>query len=146
MPDIPVPGGLTAKEIVDQAYTGLGMSDSFFGRTQEEYAAGQGLLRAMVGEWPFDQLGYDGAETDLSAETGIERKWLNVVGLSLAERIGPGIGKQLQPAFLKVKANSYSRLCAAVANLPTVEFAAGTPRGAGHRGYYQRGTYFPEVA
>jgi hypothetical protein len=133
MPTIPVPAGLTQKELIDRAYTGLGFSDSMFGRTQEEYAAGQELLRAMMGEWPYDQLGFDDVETALTAETAIERKWLNVVGLGLGEMLSTTTGKQLSPTFQKLLARSYSRLCGAVAVMPEVALAGGTVLGSGNR-------------
>lgn len=144
--EIPIPGGFTNKQAADLAYTGLGLSDSMFGRTQEEYGTALMLLRAMVYEWPFDQLGYDHTETALTAETGIEAKWLNVVGLCLGERLAPVIGKQLQPAFQKVKVTAYSRLCSTVGVVPEADFAPGTARGSGHRYNDLIGPYFPEVA
>lgn len=131
MPTIPIPGGFTNKEAIDHAYTALGLSDSMFGRTAEEYASGQLFLRAMMGEWPFDQLGYDDVETGLTAESGVDRKWLNTVGLSLAQLLGTAIGKVLPPTFNALRARSYTRLCGAVADTPEMSLAPGTITGAG---------------
>lgn len=144
MPELPIPGGLTNKEIIDHAYTGLGLSDSMFGRTAEEYATGLSFLRAMCGEWPFDQLGFDDAVAKVTEESGIERKWLNAVGYSLGEMLGAATGKQLMPQFKKVLTRSYSRLCSGVAVVPESDYAPATPQGSGHRIFY-RGPFFPEV-
>ena len=36
---LPIPTGPSNKAIIDRAYMALGLSDSMFGRTQEEYAS-----------------------------------------------------------------------------------------------------------
>lgn len=141
---LPIPGGLLNKEIVDLAYTVLGLSDSMFGRTEEEYASGMVLLRAMMGEYPFDQLGFDDGDARIGGESGIERKWLTAVGYSLAVRIGAAVGKTLKPGAQATLNRAFSNLCAEVAVISTAQFAPGTPTGAGHRygGASGRGTYF----
>lgn len=142
MSEIPIPAGLTNKEIIDLAYTGLGLSDSMFGRTQEEYATGITMLRALCGTYPFDQLGFDDAVSRVAEESGIDRKYLLAVGFSLSELLGASIGKPLQPAFAAVKARAFGQLCAEVAVIPEIEFAPGTITGAGEK----RGeTFFPEA-
>lgn len=140
---LPIPGGLANKEIVDLAYMALGLSDSMFGRTEEEYATGMIQLRAMMGEYPFDQLGFDSGDQTINGESNIERKWLTAVGYSLAQRVGNAIGKTLKPGAEGTRARSYSRLCSTVATITERGFAAGTPTGSGHR-YWGVGTYFPE--
>ena len=128
------------KELIDLAYTALGLSDSMFGRTAEEYGTGMVLLRAMMGEYPFDQLGFDTGESQIENESGIADKWRTAVGYSLAVRIGASCNKTLKPGAQSVLNRAYSQLCAGVATISTVQRAPGTPMGAGHR--YARGTYF----
>ena len=134
---LPIPAGPTNREIVDRAYRSMGLSDSMFGRTPEEYATGVELLSSMMLEAPFDRLGYvqwDGGEGNrVEEESGINRKWLEAVGLMLAERLAPVIGKQLSPHMLAAKARAYSRLCAEVVTVPDARYADGTPRGQGAR-------------
>ncbi len=141
MPVLPIPGGFSNKEAIDAAYLSLGISDSMFGRTAEEYASGLTLLRMMMAEWPWDQLGFDDAAATVGEESGVERKWLAAVGYELGDRIGGAIGKSMKLGSAKAKARSFSTLCAAVGNQSTVSLANGTPQGSGHR---YSDTYFPE--
>lgn len=134
---LPIPAGPTNREIIDRAYRAMGLSDSMFGRTAEEYAVGVEILSSMMLESPFDQLGYvqfaGGEGNRVEEESGIERKWLEAVGLMLAERLAPAIGKTMLPHAVKAKARAYSQLCAAVVTIPSLRYADGTIRGAGAR-------------
>ena len=130
---LPIPGGLLNKEIIDLAYTVLGLSDSMFGRTDEEYATGMTMLRAMMGEYPFDQLNFDDGDGRIGSESGIARKWLTVCGYSLAMRVGAALNKMLKPTAQAVHNRAYAALCAAVAVIPEAELSGSTPRGAGNR-------------
>lgn len=145
MTTIPIPSGPTNREIIDRAYQVLGLSDSMFGRTDDEYASAILPLGGMMLEWPYDQLGYiyeDAAGLRVEEESGIPRKWLDAVAYGLAERMGPTIGKELSAAARKVKNTTYSRLCSDVAIIPRARHADATPRGAG--GKY-RGVFFPKA-
>jgi hypothetical protein len=139
---LPIPGGLLNKEIIDLAYTVLGLSDSMFGRTNEEYATGMIMLRAMMGEYPFDQLGFDEGDGQIGSESGIDKKWLTAVGYSLAVRLGAAVGKTLKPGAQATLNRAFSNLCAEVAVISTAQFAPGTPTGAGHRTGNGRSNYF----
>lgn len=134
---IPIPGGPTNREIIDRAYRSLGVSDGMFARTAEEYQTGIEILASMMMESPFDLLGYvqfDGGEGNrVEEESGIDRKWLEAVGLSLAERLAPTLGKTLSPHLSKAKVRAYSQLCVAVVPIPEVKHRDGTPRGSGAR-------------
>lgn len=144
MSDIPIPSGPTNKELVDLAYLSLGMSDTMFGRTEEEYASGVSLLRAMMNEWPFDQLGYDFTTPRPSERSGIDAKWTQAVGLSLAERLAPAVGKALTAPAMTAKARSYSTLCAAVGNKSVVSYGRNTVAGAGQGRSLGFGTFLQE--
>lgn len=142
--ELPIPSGPTNKEIIDRAYQVLGLSDSMFGRTPEEYASAMLPLGGMMLEWPYDQLGFifeDAAGLRVEEESGIARKYLDAVAYGLAERLAPTIGKALPAEARKPKNTTYSRLCADVRVATPAQYAAGTPRGAGGRRYL--GTYFP---
>lgn len=146
MTTLPIPAGPTNREIIDLAWLGVGVSDNMFGRTEEEYAASAKILRAMMGEWPFDQLGYinEGvAGLRLGEESGIAQKWLSAVASCLAERIAASIGKSLSPETRRVKMTNYPRLCSAVGAPSAVEFGDATFAGAGQRRYGYGRTYFP---
>jgi hypothetical protein len=139
---LPIPGGLLNKEIIDLAYTVLGLSDSMFGRTNEEYATGMILLRAMMGEHPFDKLGFDEGDAQIGSESGIDKKWLTVCGYGLGLRIGAAVGKTMKPNAQGTYNRAFSALCAAMATITEMGHAYGTPRGSGHRLGWGGGTYF----
>lgn len=134
---LPIPAGPTNREIIDRAYRAMSISDAMFGRTLEEYAVGVEILSSMMLESPFDQLGYvqfsGGEGNRVEEESGIDRKWLEAVGLMLAERLAPAIGKQLAPHSIRAMSRAYSQLCAAVVTIPAARYQDGTPRGAGAR-------------
>lgn len=134
---LPIPGGPLNKEIIDHAYLSIGVSDSMFGRTDDEYAAGLSHLRAQMQEWPYSTLGFDDAGAAVGEESGIERRWLSAVAYGLGERIGSTIGKPLNPQFARIKARAYSELCAYAGNQSSVTLAPGQPYGAGHRGAWR---------
>lgn len=143
MTEIPIPSGPTNREIIDRAYQIMGLSDSMFGRTPDEYASAMLPLGGMMLEWPYDQLGFiyeDAAGLRVQEESGIPRKYLDAVGYGLAERLAPIIGKTLSAEARKAKGDRYSRLCGDVGTIPTAEFANATLRGAGGRRF---GIWFP---
>lgn len=141
---LPIPGGLSNREIIETAYLAVGLSDAMFGRTAEELTSGMTLLRGMMGEWPFDQLDFDDSVASIEEESGIERKWLTAVGYSLGERIGATIGGGgLKPGSQVTLRKAYSRLCAAFGP-SQMDYANGTPRGAGAKSSFD-GPFFAEV-
>lgn len=144
MTDIPIPSGPTNKELIDLAFLALGMTDAMFGRTDEEYASGVTVLRAMMGTWPFDQLGYDFTTPRPSEASGIEQKWAQAASMGLAERIAPAVGKMLSPQVMAAKARSYSSLCAAVGNKSFVTYPNNTPAGAGQSTEFSDSPFFNE--
>lgn len=135
---IPIPEGPTNKEIIDLAYLGLGTTNAMFGRTDDEYANGMVLLRAMMAEYPYNRLGYDMREARLNERSGIDPQWLTAVGYSLSERIcATTPGKQMLPTTARQKVMAMSQLSAFVNRAPSVNYADNTPGGAGRRwGYY----------
>ena len=148
MTTLPIPTGPTNKELIDLAYLGISISDAMFGRTPEEYASAGLLLRAMMNEWPFDQLGFvdeDGAGLRIEERSGIDRKYSQGVALCLAERIAPAIGKSMSREAVKRLARSYSLLCGAVAIVSELQYADATQMGAGHSRRFAGRTFFPEA-
>lgn len=145
MTTLPIPSGPTNREIIDRAYQLLGLSDSMFGRNEDEYASAMLTLGAVMEEWPYSELGFiveDAAGLRVEEESGISRQWLNAVALGLAENLGPMIGKALSREAVKLQARAYSRLCSHVAVIPQARYAEGTPKGAGHRRRFGEDTFF----
>lgn len=129
---IPIPQGPTNKELIDFGYLVIGLNDSMFGRTDEEYGTGMVLLRAMMAEFPFDRLCYDFNSARPHERSGISHEWITAVGSALGERIAASLpGKALLPQYQALKARSFSTLCAAANCPPPQKWAHGTPAGAG---------------
>ena len=136
MTTIPIPSGPTNKELIDLAYLALGVSDAMFGRTDDEYASAMTILRAMMSEYPFDQLGFDHTDDNPTERSGIDARHKTAVAYSLAERLSSTtVQKVMPPASMKVKADSHSRLCALMNMPPPMQYASGTGRGSGYRGW-----------
>ena len=143
MTALPIPSGPTNREIIDRAYQVLGQSAKMFGHTEEDYADAVLTLGSMMADWPFNQISFivdDAAGLRTEEESGIDRRWMDAVAYSLAERMAPTSGKTLSPEARKAKNRTYASLCGAVQVEQTAEFADATPRGAG----WNRGrTYWP---
>jgi hypothetical protein len=105
-----------------------------FDRTPEEVAAALRALDAMMGEWPFDQLGYVfsvyGAGNP-EQPSGIEQWALNAVSLSLALKLAPGMGSAMSPDAKQALGRSMTLLTSKVSLVPSVAIPAGTVRGSG---------------
>lgn len=145
MSELPIPSGPTNREIIDRAYQMLGLSDSMFGRTDEEYASAMLPLGGMMLEYPYDALGYiyeDAAGMRAEEESGIARKWLEAVAYGLAQRIGQTIGKQ---ASSKTGAQQYSMLCSYAGTPTQMEYGDATIRGAGASRLFGFGQFFPKT-
>jgi len=143
--ELPIPSGPTNREIIDRAYQVLGLSDSMFGRSDDEYASAMLPLGGLMLEWPFDGLGFiseDAAGLRSEEESGIARKYLDTVAYQLAERMAPTIGQTLSAEARKIKNRLYSNLCATFGTPAEASYRDGTITGAGARTRI-RSTYFP---
>lgn len=128
--------GPPKRQIIELAFGDIGSAGYEFGRTPEEVSDALLRLNAMMREYPFSTLGYvqptygTGTPDELS---GIPDQWLNVVALSLAERIAPTMGATLSAEARKRLSTGMALLNASAATIPTMPIAANTPRGAGAR-------------
>lgn len=126
----------TRGDIIEISFGDIGTAGYEFGRTPEEVTDALRRLLAMMAEYPFSTLGYiqpaygEGSPNELS---GIPSESLNVVALSLAERIAPMMGASLSTEAKKRLTTGMALLNASAATIPTMPIAANTPRGAGAR-------------
>lgn len=134
MTTLPLPTGPTNKQLIDRAYDMMGMSGEVFGRPVDEYTLGQRTLNAMMEEWPFNLMGYIGADYgdgDLEEKSGIASKYREGVSAELAMRLAPAKGKTLAPAMIRTL-NRASAIVYADFSVPAqVEFPQGTISGNG---------------
>ncbi len=145
---IPTPAGPEKRRIIEMAFGKCTLAGYEFGRTAEETNDALSELNAMMLEHPFSALGYVqpvygiGSAEDLS---GIPDDTLAAVATQLALRIAPNMGKSLSPEAQTAIQRSMDYLQAKVATIPTMPFAAHTPRGAGGR-TIARGPFIEESA
>jgi hypothetical protein len=133
------PGGVLKREIVEQAFDDLGISDY----EPDEAVKALKRLNAMALEAPWNALAYEQptySEGLLTDESGVPRDYLAAFATELASRIAPIFGKTLSAEQKRNAVVSRNNFSAAVATIPTASFAPGTPAGAGSR---SRLTYLP---
>jgi hypothetical protein len=128
--------GPPKRQIIELAFGDIGSAGYEFGRTPEEVNDALLRLNALMREHPFSTLDYEqpsfgvGSPDEMS---GIGDQWLNVVALSLAERICGMMGATLATEARNRLARGMALLNASAATIPTMPIAANTPRGAGAR-------------
>jgi hypothetical protein len=128
--------GPPKRQIIELAFGDIGSAGYEFGRTPEEVNDALLRLNALMREHPFSTLTYEqpsfgvGSPDEMS---GIGDQWLNVVALSLAERICGMMGATLATEARNRLARGMALLNASAATIPTMPIAANTPRGAGAR-------------
>jgi hypothetical protein len=128
--------GPPKRQIIELAFGDIGSAGYEFGRTPEEVNDALLRLNALMREHPFSTLAYEqpsfgvGSPDEMS---GIGDQWLNVIALSLAERICGMMGATLATEARNRLARGMALLNASAATIPTMPIAADTPRGAGAR-------------
>jgi hypothetical protein len=128
--------GPPKRQIIELAFGDIGSAGYEFGRTPEEVNDALLRLNALMREHPFSTLAYEqpsfgvGSPDEMS---GMGDQWLNVVALSLAERICGMMGATLATEARNRLARGMALLNASAATIPTMPFADGTPAGAGTR-------------
>lgn len=133
---VPLPTGPLKRRIIEMAFGKCTLAGYEFGRTPEEINDALSELNAMMLEWPFDTLGFVqpaygvGSADELS---GIPDDTLAAVGMQLALRLAPNMGKTLPPEAQVMIQKSMALLHARAATVPVMPMGAHTPRGAGHK-------------
>lgn len=130
--------GPTKRQIIVAAFGDLGMADYEFGRTAEEIADALSRLNALMGEWPWDAIGYvqpSYGVGDPEEASGIPFASLNAVSSALAPRIAAMMGATMGPEATGNMARSRALQFAQVATIPTMPRQSGTIAGAGSRGF-----------
>jgi hypothetical protein len=77
--------GSAKRKVVRTAFEGCGITEW----TPEEEESAVVALGDMMQEWPFSVLGYVEGNGTAEELTGFDRRWDQVAGLSLAQRLSP---------------------------------------------------------
>lgn len=137
--------GPPKRDLIEMAFEECGSAGYEFERTPEEVSSALRKLNAMMGEWPWNQLGYPlptyglGLPEELS---GIGPENVQAVALHLAMRIAPNMGATLPPETRAAMTRSFNMLCSRYTTPPASYMASNTLRGMGHRG---RTTFIREL-
>ncbi len=137
--------GPPKRDLIEMAFEECGSAGYEFERTPEEVAAALRKLNAMMGEWPWSQLGFPiptyglGLPEELS---GIAPENVQAVVLHLALRLAPNMGATLSPETRAAMTRSFNLLASQHTVPPTSYIALNTPRGSGHR---RRSTFIREL-
>jgi len=146
--EIPLPGGVAKRTLIEMAFNKCTMAGYEFGRTAEEVNDAQRELNAMMFEHPFSALGFvqpdygDGNPDELS---GIPNDTISAVAFELALRLAPNMGKSLSPEATVARQKSMALLHAKAATIPTMPYQSHTVRGAGAKSPLG-GPFIEEVA
>jgi hypothetical protein len=87
--------GSPKRKVIRTAYEGCGITEW----TPEEEESALVALGDLMQEWPFSVLGYVEGSGTAEELTGFDRRWDQVAGLSLAQRLSPTAlnGQPLSP-------------------------------------------------
>lgn len=137
----------TKRQILDEAFTELGIGNAFDVSPEEQQTAIR-RLDTMMATWEGlgIRLGYAMSNTpdegDLDDDSGLPVGAVETVYLNLAKRLAPQFGKQLNMATLSAAAAGYSTLLRAAAQPIEQQLRAGLPLGAGNKGWRTPGQVF----
>lgn len=152
MTNVPVYGGPTKASIIQGAFGYLGQSAvAGYGLDTDEMATGLSIMDGMLAEWLQAYqigLGYNFPNQETigtgADESGIPAAAVEVVKQQLAMRLGPAIGKPMQPS--KYMAEAWQNLRLAYSTVPEMRLNNTTIRGAGNRRWAgRRSPYFQTV-
>jgi len=147
---VALPSGPLKRDLIQLAYEECGQAGYEFELTPEEYESALRWLNAMLSEWldAFGvDLGYDfpvSGKGHIDDASGVPVGTQQIIGLRLALRIAPAIGKALSTESRKQMAESWSALRTKYQTTPTMQFGRNTMRGAGNRSFWStRSPFFP---
>lgn len=140
---LPIPGGATKRAIIEKAFVEIGLSPYEFDPQPEEYTSALHRLDDLMAEWAGPgnnmDLGYNfppqygGGE--LEDVAGVPNFAVNTIGLQLALRVMPAIGKTMSNETRVALAQGMVALRTATAVIPEARYRRTTALGSGNRNY-----------
>lgn len=141
----------TKQQLIEEAFTELGMAPSVFDLDPEELQTGLRRLDGMMATWEANGIrcGYalpSGPDaSDLDDASGIPDTAAEAVYCSLAIRLAPWKGKVVRSETRAAAAEGYAALERAAAQ-PGQQQLRSIPAGAGNRGRYRQFTPAPDTS
>lgn len=128
----------TRRQIIDAAFTELGLAPEFYDMTPGQYQTAMTRLDMMVANWQSNsvRIGYNMPATpgagDLDDDTGVPDTAIEVLSLGLALRIAPSFGKQLGVDTRNAFREGWQNLVQnATSEIPELQMPKTLPLGAG---------------
>lgn len=141
--------GWTRRQFVDAAFEELGLAEYTFDMQPEQYQGAARRLDSMLLEWNArglrlgPNISGSVAGADLNTDMGIPDIANEAVILNLAVRIAPSYGKQVMVDTKVGAKNALNTVMARFAKPIAMQFAPGTPSGAGNKPYIYGNPFLP---
>lgn len=140
---LPMPGGVTKRKLIEKAFQEIGLAGYEFDPQPDEYSVAMSRLDDLMAEWAGPgnnmDLGYnfplEYGGGDIDDVAGIPNFAVNTVGLQLALRIMPAIGKTMTAETRVALAQGIVALRTATAIIPDARYRRTTALGSGNRNY-----------
>lgn len=134
----------TKRQIIEDAYSAVGLASYAFDLTAEEIVAAQRALDAMMAQWNIRGLrvGYamGGVADD---ESGLPDWTIEAVSTNLGIRLAGRIGKAVMPETKQAAREAYSTVLALCVK-PIPALSREVPAGGGNRPWHRTGQPFIE--
>lgn len=145
--------GWLKRELIEQAFTEIGMPPSMFNVTPEDMQAALRVLDAMMATWNAKglRLGYtlpsSPSTSDIDLDSGLPDLAYEAVYQALAIRIAPSFGKTVSPDTRASAKSAYEAVLLSIA-FPPEQPSRSIPKGAGNKPWrHGNGSpFFSEVA
>jgi hypothetical protein len=137
----------TKREIIEQAYSELGLAEYNFDISPEEMSTARKRLDRMMAQWEAKiALGYLAPsapnDSEVNDESGLPDGVINAAATNLAMLLAPGLGKQVSPATALAAKSGYNSVLAQFAQIPRMQYPNNLPVGAGNKPFPGRTGYF----
>lgn len=129
----------TKLDIIDRAYSEIGMAKYVFEITPEEQREAVNVLDDFMLEMAGNgiEVGYnfpaEYGKSNPGDDSGIVGVALSAIPLTLALRLVSGFGKQASPELKLNQYNAYNAMLISIRNIPRRQFPAYMPVGQGNR-------------
>lgn len=130
----------TKRQIVEQAFSSVGLASYAFDLTPEELQSALRSLDAMMAVWDAKgaRLGYalpgSPGSSDLDTDSGLPDWAVEAVYMNLGTRLAAGMGKTVMPEIKAAAKSAWNTVLSATVDMqPMVLDRMQTPAGAGNR-------------
>lgn len=137
----------TKREIIEQAYSELGLAEYNFDISPDEFSTARKRLDRMMAQWETKvAIGYlapsNPDESDISDESGLPDGVIDPVATNLAVLLAPGLGKMVMPQTMFAAKMGYNSVLAQFAQIPQRQYPDNLHVGSGNKPLPNGSGYF----